>query len=88
MGWGPSVRGAWAAFWPSRLVVFGVAVWVTVSGFIPEVVAESTSLSHPFAAWPAQNLFDLVFSPLAKWDTQHYLGIAYDGYVESYEGLP
>lgn len=88
MGLGPSARAAWAAFWPSRLVVFGVAIWVTISGFIPETVSESLSLSHPFAAWPGQHLLDLVFSPLAKWDTQHYLGIAYDGYVESVEGLP
>jgi len=88
VSWRPSVRAAWAAFWPSRLVVFGVAIWVTISGFIPNVVGESASLSHPFAAWPGHNLLDLVFSPLAKWDTQHYLAIAYDGYVQSFEGLP
>jgi hypothetical protein len=86
--WRASARAAWAAFWPSRLVVFGVAIWVTISGFIPNVVGESASLSHPFASWPGHNLLDLVFSPMAKWDTQHYLAIAYDGYVESYEGLP
>ncbi len=88
MGWRSSARAAWAAFWPSRLVVFGVAIWVTISGFIPNVVGESASLSHPFAAWPGHNLLDLVFSPMAKWDTQHYLAIAYDGYVQSFEGLP
>ncbi|HWO83000.1 MAG TPA: mannosyltransferase family protein [Solirubrobacterales bacterium] len=88
MDWRQSARAAWAAFWPSRMVVFGVAIWVTISGFIPNVVGESASLSHPFAAWPGHNLLDLVFSPMAKWDTQHYLAIAYDGYVESYEGLP
>jgi hypothetical protein len=86
--WAASARAAWAAFWPSRLVVFGVAIWVTISGFIPNVVGESASLSHPFVAWPGHNLLDLVFSPMAKWDTQHYLAIAYDGYVETYEGLP
>lgn len=88
MDWRASARAAWAAFWPSRLVVFGVAIWVTISGFIPNVVGESASLSHPFASWPGHNLLDLVFSPMAKWDTQHYLAIAYDGYVQSYEGLP
>lgn len=86
--WRPSARAAWAAFWPSRLVVFGVAAWVTASGFISNVVGESATLSHPFGAWPGQNLFELAFSPLAKWDTQHYLAIAYDGYVEGHAGLP
>jgi hypothetical protein len=70
------------------MVVFGVAIWVTMAGFITNVVPESPSLSHPFASWPAHNLFDLVFSPLAKWDTQHYLAIAFDGYVEGHAGLP
>lgn len=88
MGWRADVRAAWAAFWPSRLVVFGVAIWVTTSGFISNVVGESASLSHPFASWPAHHLFDLVFSPLAKWDSQHYLAIAFDGYVEGHPGLP
>ncbi|HET8954456.1 MAG TPA: mannosyltransferase family protein [Solirubrobacterales bacterium] len=88
MSWRPSVRAAWAAFWPSRLIVFGVGIWVTISGFIPNVIGESPSLSHPFAAWPGHNLLDLVFSPLAKWDAQHYLAIAYDGYAQNFEGLP
>ena len=88
MNWRTSARAAWSAFWPSRLIVFGVAIWVTISGFIPNVVGESASLSHPFTSWPGHNLLDLVFSPMAKWDTQHYLAIAYDGYVQSYEGLP
>lgn len=88
MDWRPSVRAAWAAFWPSRLVVFGVAIWVLISGFIVNAVGESTPVSHPFAAWPAHHTFDLIFSPMAKWDAQHYLAIAYDGYVQNYEGLP
>lgn len=45
-------------------------------------------LSHPFANWPASGFFDLVLSPLAKWDALHYLSIAFDGYVESHPGLP
>lgn len=47
-----------------------------------------TQLSHPFAAWPATELLQLVFSPLAKWDSLHYLTIAYDGYAEGVPGLP
>jgi hypothetical protein len=72
---------------PSRLVVFGVAAWVTVAGLptaAPDVV---TSLEHPFTGWPGENLLDLIFSPLAKWDSLHYLSIAYDGYVGGHSGL-
>jgi hypothetical protein len=86
--WRTSARAAWAAFWPSRLVVFGVAIWVTISGFIVNVVPETPLVGHPFGGWPAQHFLDLVFSPLAKWDAQHYLTLALDGYVESIEGLP
>jgi len=49
---------------------------------------ESRVLSHPFGAWPAKGFLELVLSPLAKWDAQHYLGIAFDGYVQSHPGLP
>jgi hypothetical protein len=88
VAWRPSVRGAWAAFWPSRLVVFGVATWVTVANFVPAGEDVSGLLGHPFTGgWPAQNLLDLVFSPLTAWDGKHYLAIAYDGYVENSEGL-
>jgi len=85
--WRASARAAWAAFWPSRLAVFGVAIWVTISGFISNSVGESV-FSHPFGGWPVHHLFELVFTPMARWDVHHYLAIAYDGYVESYEGLP
>ncbi|HEX5984861.1 MAG TPA: mannosyltransferase family protein, partial [Solirubrobacterales bacterium] len=88
MAWRASARAAWAAFWPSRLVVFGVAIWVTVANFVPAGEDVSGLVGHPFSGpWPAQNLLDLVFSPLAAWDAKHYLAIAYDGYVESGEGL-
>ncbi|HEV2790132.1 MAG TPA: mannosyltransferase family protein [Solirubrobacterales bacterium] len=82
MGWGPSLRGAWAAFWPSRLVVFGVAAYVAVAGLVPSAPEVSADLTHPFGNWPAHGLFDLVFSTPAKWDALHYLTIAYDGYSE------
>jgi hypothetical protein len=86
--WRGSARAAWAAFWPSRLAVFGVAMWVTVADLAPNEPPESSLVGHPFGAWPAKGLLDLVFSSLAKWDAQHYLAIAFDGYVEGHAGLP
>jgi hypothetical protein len=87
LDWRASARAAWAAFWPSRLAVFGVAIWITVADIAPNAVSESVVVAHPFAAWPAHHLLDLVFSPLAKWDAQHYLAIAFDGYAEGHAGL-
>jgi Mannosyltransferase (PIG-V) len=87
-GWRASARAAWSAFWPSRLAVFAVAAWVRVTELPPNVPPESPLLSHPFGSWPAKDLLDLIFSSMAKWDTQHYLAIAYDGYVEGHAGLP
>ncbi|HVD37353.1 MAG TPA: mannosyltransferase family protein [Solirubrobacterales bacterium] len=87
MDWRASAQAAWAAFWPSRLVIFGVAIWVTISGFISNSVGESV-FTHPFGDWPASHLFELVLGPLTRWDAHHYLAIAYDGYSESYGNLP
>lgn len=86
--WRESVRAAWAAFWPSRLAVFGVAIWVTVADLAPNAQPDYPRLSHPFAGWPGRGLLDLVLSPLAKWDSLHYLSVAFDGYVASQPGLP
>lgn len=86
--WRTSLRGAWGAFWPSRLAVFGVAIWVTLAGIPINEANGSGVLSHPFGNWPAPHVFDVVLSPLAKWDAQHYLAIALDGYVEGVPGLP
>jgi hypothetical protein len=83
VGLGPSARAAWAAFWPSRLVVFGVAIWVTISGLDASSPEVSGLLSHPFGNWPAHHLLDLILSPLSKWDAKHFLTISYDGYGES-----
>lgn len=82
-GWAGNARAAWSAFWPSRLIVFGVAIWVTVAGIAPSPVSEYPALTHPFDAWPATGLLDIAFSPLAKWDSVHYLAIALDGYSGS-----
>jgi hypothetical protein len=86
--WGPNVRAAWGAFWASRLAVFGVVVWITLADVVINAAPESEFLAHPFEAWPATGLLDVVFSPLAKWDAQHYLAIAFDGYTGTHSGLP
>lgn len=86
--WRASARAAWSAFWPSRLAVFGVAIWVAIAPVAPNEPAESAVLSHPFGGWPATGLLELLLSPLAKWDAQHYLSIAFDGYVQTHPGLP
>ena len=86
--WRASARAAWSAFWPSRLAVFGVAIWVTVADLAANDQPGYPVLSHPFGDWPAKGLLDIVFSPLAKWDALHYLAIALDGYSESQGGLP
>lgn len=86
--WRASAKGAWGAFWASRLVVFGAAAWVTVADIAPNEPPEAAVLSHPFGNWFGKGFFDLAFSSLAKWDAQHYLAIAFDGYVEGHAGLP
>lgn len=83
-GWRAAARGAWSAFWPSRLVVFGAAAYSSLGGFIGQSVAEPRTLTHPFQAWPATSNLELVFSPLTKWDAMHYMSIA----VAGYEGHP
>jgi Mannosyltransferase (PIG-V) len=67
--------------------VFGVAIWITVADLAPNEAPDFLFLSHPFEAWPASGLLDVVLSPMAKWDAQHYLSIAYDGYAPTMAGL-
>jgi hypothetical protein len=86
--WRQSLKAAWVPFWSSRLVVFGVAIWVAYVGMPMGEQPDAVVLSHPFGGWPAGEFLDLLFSPLAKWDAQHYLAIAWDGYVEGHAGLP
>lgn len=85
--WRTAIRSAWSVFWTSRLVVFGAAVYSMIGGFIGQPVTEARPLIHPFAAWPASPVFDLVFSPLTRWDAVHYMSIAVDGYSQNYPGL-
>jgi Mannosyltransferase (PIG-V) len=87
-GWSGDLRAAWSAFWPSRLVAFGAAIWVTVAAVAPAAVSGYPALEHPFEPWPATDLLDLVLSPLSKWDALHYMAISLDGYTGSEPGLP
>ena len=80
--WRHSIRAAWSPFWSSRLMVFLVAAWVAYAGLPLAPASGTVVLDHPFGSWPAGELLDLIFSPLAKWDAQHYLGIALYGYGE------
>ncbi len=80
--WRQSIRAAWSPFWSSRLVVFLVAGWVVYAGLPLAPASGTVVLDHPFGSWPAGELLDLIFSPLAKWDAQHYLAIALYGYGE------
>lgn len=82
-GWGAAGREAWGVFWLSRLAILAVAVLTTCIGLPlnPPALIDVPALTHPFAGWPASGLLDLVFTPLARWDAVHYLGIAADGYA-------
>lgn len=86
--WRGDLRSAWSAFWPSRLAVFGVAIWVTVADLPANTQPEYPLLNHPFGGWPGGGLLDILFSPLIKWDAIHYLAIAYDGYSVNHVGVP
>jgi hypothetical protein len=70
-----ALRSAGAAFLWSRLLVFVVALLaVAVFGVDArqEALFDSPGLTHPF--------LDSLFSPLARWDSVWYLGIAHSGY--------
>src|SRR5689334_6498172 len=63
----------------SRLLVFAVAlVAVALFGVDSGNAAnfDEPALTHPFGGVP-----DSLFSPLARWDSTWYLGIAHDGYA-------
>lgn len=81
--WSAARHEAWAVFWLSRLAILTVAVLTTSIGLplnAPAVI-DVPALTHPFSDWPASGLLDLVFTPLARWDALHFLGIAADGYA-------
>jgi hypothetical protein len=63
-------------------------MWITVADLLPNAVSDYPVLAHPFAGWPGGSALDLVLSPLAKWDSLHYLAVAFDGYTTSQPGLP
>jgi Gpi18-like mannosyltransferase len=63
-------------------------MWVTVADLAPNALSDYPVLAHPFGGWPGGSALDLVLSPLAKWDSLHYLAVAFDGYTTSQLGLP
>lgn len=72
-------RQATAAFLTSRLLVYAVALFASLrlgaDGTANAAKFDDESLTHPLGAFG-----DILFSPLARWDSVWYLGIAHDGY--------
>jgi hypothetical protein len=68
-----------AAFGTSRLLVYAVALFASMrlgaDGTANAAKFDDESLTHPLGAFG-----DVLFSPLARWDSVWYLGIAHDGY--------
>ncbi len=76
----PGVADAWRAFAWSRLGVLAVALFaaLTTTGGVSAANArrfDVPALTHPFGG-----VGDLVFSPLARWDSVWFLNIADSGY--------
>ena len=72
-------RQATAAFLSSRLLVFAVALFTSLrlgaDGSANAARFDDESLTHPLG-----DFGDVLFSPLARWDSVWYLDIAYQGY--------
>jgi mannosyltransferase PIG-V len=72
-------REATAAFLSSRLLVYAVALFASLrlgaDGSANAAKFDDESLTHPLGGFG-----DILFSPLARWDSVWYLGIAHDGY--------
>ena len=69
---------SWRALVWSRLGIFVVALYATLAGGLSSGNAakfDTPALTHPFGG-----LGDLLFSPLARWDSVWYLSIANLGY--------
>jgi Mannosyltransferase (PIG-V) len=75
-----SLRIAWGALWWSRAVVWGAGL-VALLALGPhghnERAYDPAGLTRPFGA-----LGDLLVGPAARWDSQWFLLIAKDGYVD------
>jgi len=72
-------REATAAFLTSRLLVYAVALFASLrlgaDGSANAAKFDNESLTHPLGGFG-----DILFSPLARWDSVWYLGIAHHGY--------
>jgi hypothetical protein len=76
-----AARTALSAFLLSRGIVGLVAIFASRNLDSVESQHDVPSLTHPFGGWPLQELFDGVFSPLARWDAVWYLLISQEGYA-------
>ena len=70
---------AFRAFVSSRLLVYAVALFASLrlgaDGSANAAKFDDESLTHPLGGFG-----DILFSPLARWDSVWYLGIAHHGY--------
>ncbi|MGI8749888.1 MAG: mannosyltransferase family protein [Thermoleophilaceae bacterium] len=71
---------AWRAFAWSRLGIFVVATFATLSGTGALSAANARRFDSPALTHPLGGLGDILLSPLARWDSVWYLTIAGDGY--------
>jgi hypothetical protein len=78
-----SVRAAWVVFWPTRAAIACVAVFAALS-FGPAqgglAATNAGRFDQPELTHPLGGFGDVVFAPLARWDSVWYLRIAESGY--------
>lgn len=71
---------AWRAFAWSRLGIYVVALFATLSGTGGLSLANARRFDSPALTHPLGGLGDILFSPLTRWDSVWYLTIANHGY--------
>lgn len=71
---------AWRGFWWSRLGVFVVALFASLSATGGLSAGNARRFDVPALTHPLGGLGDLLLSPLARWDSVWFLNIADSGY--------
>lgn len=77
-------RDVWPAFLVSRVLVFAAAAIAAPQFESSAPAARGATMLpylHPFGDWPLGGLLDAILTPLARFDSIWYLGIAQDGYL-------